>query len=439
MELIPRGLSISTYLLLPLLWFGLPCFSQPGAQKPNIIFIMADDLGAETLGCYGNQQTTTPHLNRMASMGMRFTEAHATPLCSPTRVQLMTGKYNFRNYTGFGLLDPAEQTFAHLLKEAGYVTGITGKWQLLGNAYQRKLAGGKKGSYPQEAGFDTYCLWQVDSLGPRYKDPVISTPAGTRSYPGSYGPDVFTKYAEDFIEKNRDTTFFLYYPMVLTHDPFQPTPESPGYAEFDSQKNSSDTLWFRDMVGYMDKLVGKIIAKVQKEGISHRTLIIFSGDNGTSNQVYSLNNGKYVQGQKGTSTRHGTHVPLIAWWDGVIPAGRINDNLVDFTDFLPTFLEVAGKKLPDQFHTDGLSIRDQLLNVPNAKVRKWIYCAYDPRWGTMQPATWVHDKSWKLYQDNRVYNLAEDPLETNPIPYAKLPKSGQKMIAEFRKVLAGYR
>src|SRR5690606_34265483 len=116
----------------------------------------------------------TPNLDRMAQEGMRFTHAYSTPLCTPTRVQLMTGKYNFRNYIGFGLLDKKEKTFADLLKAEGYVTGITGKWQLLGNEKQRALAGGKIGSTPEEAGFDQYCLWQVGKLGSRYKDVLIT-------------------------------------------------------------------------------------------------------------------------------------------------------------------------------------------------------------------------------------------------------------------------
>src|SRR5690606_17608988 len=120
-------------------------------------------------------------------------------------------------------LDPGELTFGHLLKDAGYVTGITGKWQLLGLEGEQRDAGNRRGSYPGEAGFDEYCMWQVEQLLSRYKNPVITTNGNqTQEMKGAYGPDIFSTFAQDFIQKHKDTTFFLYYPMVLTHDPFQP-------------------------------------------------------------------------------------------------------------------------------------------------------------------------------------------------------------------------
>ena len=231
--------------------------------KPNVVLIMADDLGYEVLGAYGSKQYQTPHLDKLAQQGMRFDHCHSTPLCTPSRVQLMTGKYNDRNYIGFGLLDPKEKTFGHAMKEGGYKTCIAGKWQLLGNKGQQKLAGGKVGTTPDKAGFDSYCLWQIDQQGSRYKGPLVNTNGQSKEYEAGYGPDVFVKHIEGFIEENKKEPFFVYYPMVLVHDPFVPTPDHP---EFDtiSPKKLNDPKYFGEMVSYMDKQVGKVIAALEQ-------------------------------------------------------------------------------------------------------------------------------------------------------------------------------
>lgn len=400
-------------------------FAQDHKGRPNIILIMADDLGYETLACNGNDVNRTPNLDRLAAKGMRFTSAYSTPLCTPTRVQMMTGKYNFRNYVGFGLLKHGEKTFAHLLKNEGYATGIAGKWQLLGNEKQRKLAGGKIGSRPEEAGFDKYCLWQIDSLGSRFKDPLIVTNGESKTYHEKYGPDIFADFALRFIEQNRDSSFFLYYPMVLTHDPFQYTPNTPGFKDFDVTTDLNDPEYFKDMVEYMDMIVGRIVDKVHESGLSKNTIILFTGDNGTHRSVVSSFQGKPFRGDKGQTTKFGTHVPLIAYWDGIIENGRVNDNLVDFTDFLPTIMDAVNAKVPRDFHTDGLSFYKQLLNK-KVKAREWVYCAYDPNWGGRKAATWAHNHKWKLYGDDRLYDLENDPEENNPL-------SGQQLNAAAKK------
>lgn len=415
------GLFICQFCLMIITSLAQKTVSE---RKPNIIFILADDLGYETLEVNGGSSYKTPQLNKMAQSGMRFTNCLATPLCTPSRVQLMTGKYNFRNYKGFGILDPSEITFGHLLKQAGYVTGITGKWQLLGSPQQQKLAG-QKGTYPKNAGFDKYFLWQVETFNspaPRYKNPIIYTSEGNKSFPGKYGPDLFAEFAKKFIEQNRDTFFFLYYPMVLTHDPFQPTPDSKDFAS--DPKNTSDPAYFGEMVEYMDRKVGEIIKKVQEEGLSRQTLIIFSGDNGTSTKIISTLNGKEVRGAKGYPTVYGTHVPLIASWEGVIKPGQVNHNLIDFTDMLPTFLETAKKNIPYNFHTDGNSFYNQLINEKNAKKRKWVFCSYAPNWGSFKSYTWIQNERWKLYQTGEFYDLRQDPEEKHPLADANLtPKA----------------
>ena len=192
---------MKTIFLLLISLITLSFSIQTQAQNsPNIILIMADDLGYETLGINGSDDYNTPNLDKLAQEGMNFTQTYAMPLCTPSRVQIMTGKYNFRNYIGFGLLDPNELTFADYLKDAGYKTFIAGKWQLYGNENQQELAGGKIGSLPEEAGFDEYFLWQIKELGSRYKDPLISSNSGTQTYTGKYGPDLFTEQVNLFME-----------------------------------------------------------------------------------------------------------------------------------------------------------------------------------------------------------------------------------------------
>ena len=346
---------------------------SPSGPPPNILLIMADDLGYEGLSCNGSKDYHTPNLDRIASEGMRFTHAYSTPLCTPSRVQLMTGKYNFRNYVGFGLLDPGEKTFGHYLKEAGYATAIVGKWQLWGNARQRELFQ-RTGSLPQQAGFEASCLWQVrEKYGERFKDPFLEINGDTVTHVrGGYGPDLFVDFAKDFISQQKDGPFFLYYPMVLTHAPFRPTPDQIALYEVDSLHSKNDTTFFRDNVSYMDKMVGELVAHLNKEGLMENTLLLFIGDNGTDRAVVSTWEGTRIPGRKGYPEEYGTHVPMIAYWPEAISPGQVNEHLIDFTDFLPSLLEVAQAPRKNSKDSDGISFLPQLLGE-ETEVRDYVF------------------------------------------------------------------
>ena len=390
--------------------------NTPPVQAPNIILIMADDLGMETLGCYGGESYSTPNLDRLAANGMRFDYAYSTPLCTPTRVQIMTGKYNFRNYVGFGLLDAKETTFAHLLKDAGYQTCIVGKWQLYGNERQQELAGGRTGTVPGDAGFDDWCLWQIKERGYRFKSPTLSIKdQGTELYPGEYGPDMFVDYLTRFMEEQKDSSFFIYYPMVLTHDPFQPTPDHPDFESYDQKTGVwDDSTLFKDNMEYMDKLIGRIVAKTESLGIAENTVILFIGDNGTDRQVVSQWKGQAIQGWKGATLEAGMHVPMIAYWPETIEPAQVNSNLIDFTDFVPSLMDLAQTKLPTDFVTDGLSFYSQLKGEKGPS-RDWVFCHYDPNWGKFDAKRFVLDRQHKLYADGSFYNFQDDPMEERPL------------------------
>jgi arylsulfatase A len=375
------------------------------AGKPNLILIMADDFGYECVGANGGTSYPTPYLDKLAAGGVRFEHCYAQPLCTPTRVQLMTGQYNVRNYVRFGLLDPKQTTFAHVLKQAGYATGIVGKWQ---------LSGGLEG--PQHFGFEEYCLWQLSRRPPRYANPGLEINGQTKDFSaGEYGPDLVNDYALDFVSRHREHPFFLYYPMMLTHGPYQPTPDSKDWdAKAQGENVNQDKRHFGEMVTYMDKLIGRLVGRLEELGLRERTLVLFLGDNGTGKGVTSQMGDVAVEGGKGTMTDNGMRVPLIASWSGVIPAGKVCPDLVDTVDFLPTLCEAAGAKLPAG-NLDGHSFLPQLRGE-TGQPRPWLYCWYAPNQGKVDPPRqFARDQRYKLFGDGKFFEIDERRYTEKPL------------------------
>lgn len=400
----PSGFRIALTLLL----VAAPAASE---RPPNVVLIMADDVGYECFGAYGSKQYKTPVLDKLADSGARFTNAFSTPLCTPSRVQIMTGRYGVRNYLDFGVLDGSEYTFADLMKKAGYATAIAGKWQLHGSK-------NKSGTPPSEAGFDTYCLWNTPITGRRrYWQPFLDLNGKLAEVAkDTYGPDRFADHLIEFIARNRERPFFAYYPMALVHSPFLPTPASADRNSTDQQKN------FEDMVAYADKTVGRIVAALDKYRLTRNTVVFFTGDNGTHRRITSRLNGRTIRGGKGTTTDAGTHVPLIVYAPGLIPGGRVLDDLVDFTDFLPTLADIARVEPPEGVVLDGRSFWPQLKGE-KGDPREWSYCYYFPRpYAEKFDNAYAHkavrftrDKRFKLYGDGRLYDLSQDIEEKAPI------------------------
>ena len=394
-------------------------------SPPNIVLFLVDDAGVEACSCYGSESCNTPNIDRLAAQGVRFTQAHAQPLCTPSRVKLLTGKSNIRNYWRFSVLPKGETTIAHHLKAAGYATGVVGKWQLLA-ADHYEWAGA--GATPEQAGFDEHCLWQVDKRGSRYHDPVIvADGVYMQEAEGRYGPDIFADYAIEFMRRQAevDKPFFLFYPNVLVHDPFVPTPKSADPDSKDREQN------FVDMVAYLDEVVGRIMEATDQ--LANNTIIIFVSDNGTHPSITSIRHGEPVQGGKNTSTDRATHVPLIVRWPGHAIAGHTCDDLVDLSDIMPTLLEVAGVERTEPI--DGRSFLPQLRAEPGTP-REWIhiYCNARPERENFPLHWFVRGQRYKLHRDGRLFDLAADPDETRPIlPEEDTPESSD---ARARLMLA---
>lgn len=250
-------------------------------ERPNVIIILADDIGYEGFGPYGGPYHT-PNIDSLARRGVRFDYAYSQPLSTPTRVQLMTGRYNHKNYVEFGFLDQQAKTFGHLARMAGYTTCIAGKWQL-----------GANSRLPDHFGFDRYCLWQLNyakaNHAERYGNPLIEQDGVELDRtPETYGPDIQAAYVDRFIEEHADEPFFIYYPMVLVHSPFVVTPNSYDWDGNPDNLYHEDLCYFSDMVSYCDKLVGQLIDKLREEDLYDNTLILFMG--GQRNQPADFDN-----------------------------------------------------------------------------------------------------------------------------------------------------
>ena len=402
--------------------------SSGAARPPNVVLIMADDVGYECFGCYGSRQYKTPHIDRLARQGLRFRHCYSQPLCTPSRVKLMTGLSNVRNYSAFSVLNRDQKTIGQYMQAGGYRTAVAGKWQLLGSAgYAPRFRG--KGSWPEKTGFEEICLWQVDQRGKRFWNPLLYINGTNRTFgPDDYGPDIVTKSVTDFIEANRDRPFFAYMPLIQVHNPFLPTPRSESRQSKNRQRN------FEDMVAYMDEQVGRVVAKVDELGLGRQTLIIFTGDNGTNRQIRSRLNGREIRGGKGQMTDAGTRVPLVVRWPGTVTSGQVTDLLVDFSDFLPTLLDVAGLDVPGGL--DGRSFAGLLAGKEDYRPRDWIHIYYCPRPEKTRPQRFVRDQRFKLYGDGRFIDVPADVLEQNPLSDPPADATAAAALAKLKRALA---
>ena len=416
------SLKINGAILLCILLLAATasCEQRRGAstkpEKPNILLILADDVGREVLGSYGGTSYPTPHLDRLARTGLRFEHAYSMPVCHPSRICLMTGRYPFRlGHPVWGTFPDQweERTLPQVLKRAGYATAIAGKWQL---TLLREDP-----EHPFRLGFDQYSLFGWHE-GPRYYEPLIWENGRIRSdVRGEYGPDVYVRFLTEFMERHRSGPFFAFYSMALCHDVTddldEPVPFGPR-GRYDS---------YQEMVEAMDQRVGRLVEALDRLGLREKTLIFFTTDNGTPKRsIITARDGKLVRepvssrlgeriipGGKGDLTDAGTRVPTIANWKGTLPQGESTDAMLDFSDLLPTLADLGGAEIPPDQTLDGTSFAP-LLRAEPGEGRDWVFAEHRGR-------SWVRTRDWKLYRDGRFFHMADDPDETQAIPSDREP------------------
>ncbi|MEY4054303.1 MAG: hypothetical protein RL034_1221 [Bacteroidota bacterium] len=382
-------------LVLALLIANTALMAQ--TKKPNIIYILADDLGIDGLSCYGADLYKTPVIDKLAKEGIRYTNAYTAPLCGPSRALILTGRYAFRtgavNQDMTGEMSPAVETMMpKILKQAGYTSAMIGKW-------------GQLPLGPAEFGFDDYLRFFGSGV-------YISTDEKKQKYvlngqesilkDKEYMPDLMHTHVEEFLSKHTKDPFYLYYSLVHVHGEIIATPDTkPGTTEFKDL--------YTDNINYMDKLVGKLLKTLDSLKLRDNTLIVFMGDNGTAGQAAAIGtvNGKKIIGKKGTMQEGGSLVPLIANWPSTIKKGSVSKDLVDATDLIPTFAEIAGAPLPTNNILDGKSFAYQLKGGKGSP-RDWIFTELGNDW-------YVRSANWKLNRAGQLFDMRNAPFEEKEV------------------------
>ena len=376
------------------------------AEKPNILLIFADDIGYEALNCYGGLDFETPNLNKMATEGLRFSRAHTSPVCTPSRVSLHTGLYvNRHKHLGVlpvhlgtkQIVDFQKMpTFAQQLRANGYRTSVTGKWQLATLEYHP--------NHLRDSGFDSWCVWQIWSEGKktdRHWNATYNHDGKIRDdIADRFGPDVLADYVIDQMRSATEAKqpFLIVHNELLPHWPVVETPDDRRLKRAPSLAN---------FINYMDKLVGRLLASVDELGIRDNTYVFFMGDNGTWEADFK--NPQAGQPGEQPHTRHtkagpvnggkadlkdgGSHVPLLVWGPPGIVAARVCDDLVDVVDLFPTFCELSGTNIPESLKIDGRSLVPQLHNRPGSK-REWVHHGYKKEEN-------LFDGSWRLHRNSK--------------------------------------
>jgi len=386
------------HILIPIasLFLAQPAFMQAAepapARKPNIVFILADDLGNGNVGAYGSDNFKTPNIDALAKSGTIYERCFSAPVCGPSRAELMTGRYAFRTgMTGNDkesakiMAAATETMIPKVLKPAGYVTGQVGKWS------QVPLE-------PGDWGFDEYLRFQASGDYWNTQERAEKYTLNGKSVPladGEYLPDKMHDFAVDFISRHKDEPFFLYYPMSHVHTDILRTP--------DSAPDSKDL--FMDNIHYMDKLVGKLVAELDRLKLRDNTIIFFVGDNGVhpGEGDRSTIRGRRISGAKGMMLEGGSLVPCIVSWPGKIATGKVSPDLVDFSDFFPTIAELTGAKLPDGVTIDGKSFAS-ILKGEQGTPREWIFVQLGRNW-------YVRESNWKLNHAGELFDMKDAPFE----------------------------
>jgi arylsulfatase A-like enzyme len=422
------------------------------AARPNIVFVLADDLGYTDVACYGSKYYETPNIDRLASQGMRFTNYHNCQNCTPTRAALMSGQYGARTgvYTVGGIdrfdwskrpLRPVDNvthlpldrtTVAQALKAAGYATGMFGKWHI-----------GEDGDYhPSKRGFDE----AIVSMGAHFDfvtNPKVEYPKG------EYLADFLTDRAVDFIKRHKDGPFFLYVPHFAVHAPHHAKPELIAHFKDKPPVGGHNNPTYAAMIKSVDESVGRIMATLEELKLADNTVLIFMSDNGGVGgyvregikKAGDVTDNAPLRSGKGSLYEGGTRVPFIVRWPGKVQAGSTCDVPAIHVDIFPTFAALAGAKLPEKQIFDGESLVP-LLRDPKAKLARTTIYQHFPgylgagadSWRTT-PVTILQEGDWKLMEfleDGRLelYNLRDDVGETKNLVNA-MPEKAKELHAKL--------
>ncbi len=415
------------------------CVGAAPAQRPNVVFILLDNVGQEWFGCYGSEEKCTPQMDRLAQGGVRFENFYTTTVCGPSRVEFLTGRYPFRTgwylhhdaalYSGGGFDWRRETTIARTLRDAGYATGIAGKWQvnnlydepdaLRMHGFQESLAW--PGSIDRDkvdatfnekfqdairnhdADFLQRATAKIES---RYWDPVVIREGKRETLRGRFGPDVFQEFALDYLSLHRSEPFFFYHSLVLTHginatEPVTTTPDNRDHPpETEHEK-------FAGMLRYADREIGEFIATLEKLGLRDNTIVFVASDNGTEKNLTARRHGRTITGGLYQINEAGGNVALMVNCPKLVPGGRVGA-LADSTDLFPTICDLCSVPPPRDVKLDGISFA-RFLRGEGKAPRSWIFNEY-------LPDRVVRDERFKLYASGKFFDLTADPDETKPLP-----------------------
>ncbi len=451
-SLLNAGVAISSIAVAS----AAPSATASAAQKPNVVFILVDDLSYFGVTPYGAKSVTgsghftdapiaTTNINDLAEEGVLCSHAYAHALSEATRVALMTGMNNGRNFIECKSLHHSQITFGDVFQREGYATGMYGKWKQTRGT--KDIPGVR---YISEFGWDDYACFDVITEGQRYLNPELVINDEAVSYKGRtdvdpetgrrwYGPDIFNRKALQFIEKNQDRPFFVYYSMVLIHDEHRPTPDSMPQSVFDNDDESTSNdqrKYFPDMIAYTDKMIGKVVDKIEELGLRENTLIVVMGDNGSKEFVtFTLEDGSLHMGGKGHTRYSGEQVPLIFSRPGTIPTSgvagspRTYEPAVDLTDIYPTLIKSCGLEIPNPTEIDGVSLWPQLTGESSEMHRECIYKWYNANTSQedlslavryAQTPDFKYYAPHENYPNGRFFDLRTDSLEREGVRGTKL-------------------
>ncbi len=383
--------------------------------KPNIIYILADDLGIGDVSCYGADLYKTPNIDMLAKNGMQFNNAYTLPLCGPSRATILTGRYGFRtsavNQDNVTKIRPADEVLTpSILKPTGYTSTMVGKWS------QFQLT-------PKDFGFDDYITFKGSGVywnkAGKKPEPYFDNGQNKTLADNEYIPDLVHDHLVNFLAANKNKPFFVHYAMVHIHGDIQRTPDSKG----------GEAEWYKDNVTYMDKLVGKLMNVLDSLKLRENTLVIFMGDNGTAGKNAATNtvNGKKLIGKKGTMEEAGALVPMIANWPGKIAKGVKTKALIDPTDFVPTFADLTGAAMPTGKPMDGKSFLPLLMGN-SGKTREWIFIGLGKYW-------YAREANYKLNREGQLFDMRNAPFEEKLIADYNNDKEAGAAYARLKTVL----